>query len=459
MTRLALVLLVLGACGDNVTPPKPLDIEGKLAALDGVTVSSVPTGNTGYKFFVLHFEQPVDHATPGGATFMQRVTLLHKDEAAPMVAMTTGYWDYQGDRLTELSNLIGANQISIEHRFFGESRPDPADWTKLTIEQMANDEHHIIDLLKTIYSGSFVTTGASKGGMTAVYHRRFFPDDVDATIPYVAPISFGAPDTRYVAFLDTLGTTSCRQAVRDAALELIKNRRAQMVQRATDQATAQHLSYSRIPIEPAVESSIASIEWAFWQYSGVQFCPMVPPVTANDDDMFDFLDAVAPISDNDDDSIAQFEAYYYQAYAQLGYPDAGGAYLDQYLMYTDADYEAALPTPVPAYDNGAAMMDVDTFVQQRGERLLFVYGQWDPWTGGKFELGNATDSALFIQPSGTHGSRITRLEPADRDAAFAKIHAWTGVAPAVPQANAMAFGTPREPHVPPAMLRALRARR
>ena len=33
--------------------------------------------------------------------------------------------------------------------------------------------------------------------MTAIYHRRFYPDDVDGTVPYVAPISFGAPDLRY----------------------------------------------------------------------------------------------------------------------------------------------------------------------------------------------------------------------------------------------------------------------
>ena len=43
---------------------------------------------------------------------------------------------------------------------------------------------------------------------------------------------------------------------------------------------------------------------------------------------------------------------------------------------------------------------------------------------------------------------------ADRSAAFAKLEAWTGVRPTVPQ---IALTTaPREPRVPPAMLRALR---
>src|SRR5213083_1622637 len=104
------VLALVAACGDDIEGPGPTDIEGKLAALDGVTVTAMPTANAGYKFFVLRFEQPVDHADPGGAKFEQRVSLLHKEEAAPMVALTSGYWDYYIDRPYELTSLISANQ-------------------------------------------------------------------------------------------------------------------------------------------------------------------------------------------------------------------------------------------------------------------------------------------------------------------------------------------------------------
>jgi hypothetical protein len=453
MQRLLLCLVMLGACGDDDAPATPIDIDGQLAALEGVTVESIPTSTTGYRFFVLRFEQPVDHTDPGGPKFSQRVSLLHADGAAPMVAMTTGYWDYYGDRLYELTNLIGANQISIEHRYFGESRPEPADWSKLTIEQMANDQHVIIQKLKSIYGGAFITTGASKGGMTAIYHRRYFPDDVDGTVPYVAPISYAAPDSRYVPFLDTLGPPACRQAVRDAALEMLTNRRAALKTRAQAQAVAEGHVYTRVPIDPAVEGAITSIEWAFWQYSGVQFCPSVPPVTASDDEMFEFLEAVSPVSDNSDERIAQFDAYYYQAYAQLGFPDSEPAYLEPHLTFGDPDYYGALPTALPAYDGGAAMRDIEAFVTERGNRLLFVYGEWDPWTGGAFELGAATDSLLLVQPLATHGARLSRLDVADRDKAFAKIEAWTGIEPALPQASAL-IAPPREPRIPSAMRRA-----
>jgi hypothetical protein len=50
-----------------------------------------------------------------------------------------GYSDYYRDSPVQLTRLLSANQISIEHRFFAESRPNPVDWSKLTIQQMAAD--------------------------------------------------------------------------------------------------------------------------------------------------------------------------------------------------------------------------------------------------------------------------------------------------------------------------------
>lgn len=459
---LAAVVALLIACGDNLPPPiRTGDILADLQELPGlVSVEKVQTNTAGYFYYVLQFDQPVDHADPSGPRFQQKVSLLHHNTSAPMVAYTSGYWDYFNDRIVELTALLGANQISIEHRYFAESRPEPTDWSKLTIEQMAHDQHAIITALKSIYHGAFVTSGASKGGMTAIYHRRFYPDDVDGTVPYVAPISFGAPDTRYTPFLDTLGPPDCRQALREAAVEMLANRRAAISALAMQQAIDEGHSYTRIAFGPAVESAIFNIEWSFWQYYGVGFCADVPQPTATDDELYAFLDGFSPVSDSSDDRIAQFDAYYYQAYFQLGYPDGGAVYLDPYLLFTDADYLDALPTAKPAYDGGAAMADIDAWVRTEGHRLLFVYGEWDPWTGGAFELGGATESALFVQGEGPHSARLTRLAEADRVAAYAMLEDWTGVAPKVPgQMRSLGQSIEIQPRVPPAMIRALSPRR
>jgi hypothetical protein len=458
MRLLMAVLLALAtACGGDDPPLTPEELLARLRQLPGVhDVTKMDTFTPGYSYFVVRFEQPVDHDDPESTTFLQKVSLLHRDEHRPMIAVTTGYWDYYNANLAELTGLLGANQISVEHRFFGESRPEPADWTKLTIRQMAHDQHAIVSALKQIYEGSFLSTGGSKGGMTAIYYRRFYPHDVDGTVPYVAPISFGAPDERYIPYMDTLGPAECRQQIRDVATELLATRRSAMLARAQVQAQTNNFLYSRVPLGPAVESAIFNLEWSFWQYYGVTACASVPAKTADDDTLWSFLDDISPVSDNRDARIAQFEAYYYQAYHQLGYPDGGTAYLDPYLQYTDDDYLGALPAPLPAYDFGAAMMDIDRFVREDGERMLFIYGEWDPWTGGQFDLGRAKDSLRLVQAEGTHGARITRLDAADREAAFAKLEAWTGIEPKLPTMRTTREVKP--PRVPPAMTRALRVR-
>lgn len=454
--------LGLAACGDD-GPGSTGDLEEGLRGLEGVTFIEFPTDTAPYKFYVLRFLQPVDHADPDGPQYEQRVSLLHRDLEAPMVALTSGYWDYYGDNPYELTTLLAANQISIEHRYFGESRPEPTDWSTLTIRQMADDQHRIITALRTIYRGAFLTTGGSKGGMTATYHRRFYPDDVDGTVPYVAPLSFGAPDPRYAPFLDTIGPQTCRERIRAVATAMVRDHRAVLRARAQAQATEGEHEYTRIALSPALESAIVNLEWAFWQYFGVNFCTEVPLPDGDAMQLWEFLDRISPVTDNDDESIAQFEPYYHQAYAQLGYPDGGAAYLDPYTVFADADYEGALPAGVPVYDGGAAMTDIDTFVKTESSRMLFIYGEWDPWTGGAYTLGQAADSLLLVQPQGAHSARLGRLGEADRARAFEKLEAWTGVRPTIPQqrpaGSALAAPGPREPRVPPAMLRALRARR
>ena len=460
-----LVALALGAngCdGDDAGSLSPDELVRELAALPGVTVEEQPTSQTGAHYYVLHFTQPVDHGDPSQGTFQQEVSLLHRDTAAavPMIVFTTGYSDYLLGNPAELTRLLAGNQVSIEHRYFGASRPAPADWTKLTIAQAAADEHDVITALRKIYHGAFLTTGGSKGGMTAVYHRRFYPGDVDGTVAYVAPLSFGVPDVRYDDFLDTLGPADCRQAVRDIATEMLANHRDALVARAQAQATSRQPNdlYTRTSLGAAVESSIVSLEWAFWQYTGVQGCAGVPARSADDDTLFAFLDRIEPVSDSDDANVEFFEAYVYQAYAQLGYPDDGTDYLTPYLQYSDADYLGQLPTAVPAYD-ADAMRDIDSFVEHDGDRLVFIYGEWDPWTGGKFSLGDAVDSGLFVQAEGTHGSKITGLAAADRATVFAKLNAWTGVAPQVPVARAGATSSRAgiDPALRVAGLRSLRA--
>ncbi len=409
----------------------PIDIADRLASIDGMTSLELTTGHDGYRFFLLFFDQPVDHNDPQSLTFSQYMTLLHWSETAPMIFETLGYTNGLRDRATELTRLLGANQLAVEHRFFGSSDPGAADIEYLTIEQAAADHHAIAEVMKTIYDGIWISSGASKGGMTAIFHRRFYPEDVDATVPYVAPISFGAPDDRYVTFLENVGTSQCRNDLAVFQRQVLI-RRQPMVDRITAFAANYGLSFDRIGgAEVALESAAVEIPFTFWQYSGESFCSRIPAISASDDAIFDFFLMIVPIWWTADSMLDLFDSYYFQAQHQLGYPNLSTANLADLLQTDWVSLEEGLVphgvTP-PTWDP-ASMIDIADWVATEGSELLFIYGENDTWTAGAFDLGGATDSSVFTVSGGTHGSAIADLSQSDRTEVYETLERWTGVSP------------------------------
>lgn len=423
-----LVICILGAlatsgCGEHA------GLTGGLYALEGVTVTELPSRVPGTRFYALEFEQPVDHERPDGPTFKQRVSLLHRDERTPMIVYTGGYTERVFDREVELTALLGANQISIEHRFFGTSRPAKIDWSKLTIRQMADDEHAILAKLQTIYTGAYVTAGTSKGGMTATYHRRFYPDDVDGTVAYVAPLSLAQGDGRYAAHLQRVGSAACRAAIEDLAMEMIVRRWPALLLNAQLQQRQYDLHYYGPGVGRALEGAIFGLRWSFWQYYGDEYCSAVPGSRATDREVWEFLEAVSPVSGNTTERELAVAPYVYQAYAQLGFPATGIDDLYDLTHFQDGDDDEEWSSfPIPEYDD-AAMPDIAEFVRTKGHRLLFLYGEWDPWAAGRYELGNATESAVLTEPRGSHRAQLMTLGLDDRELAFEMIEEWTGVRP------------------------------
>lgn len=412
----------------------PAEIAAALAAIPGMRVAEVESPEPGYRAFDLRFRQPVDHDDPSRGSFEQYLSLLHRSTDAPVVLVTEGYVNWEPFGVVELTAMLEANQIVVEHRYFGESRPVPTDWSRLTIRQAAADHHRVVEALSWIYGGAWISTGASKGGMTAVYHRRFHPADVDGTVPYVAPISFGAPDPRYIPFVAAGGDAACSARLHDLQREMLA-RRDPLLALLADYAAETGQTFVRMGgLEPTFEATVVELPFSFWQYHGLSECPAVPGTAASDEALFAYLDDVSGFFWSADWAIDIFEPYYYQAATQLGYPDVERDSLADLLRTDFTDLEAGiLPAGVgPVTYDPAVMRDVADWVAGEGERLLFVYGEFDPWTAGAFELGGAVDSYLFVVPEGTHDANLAGLTAADRAAALDALRRWTGVTPHPP---------------------------
>lgn len=433
----------LVACtGDDPETQTDLDIFERLEAVPGLTVEETVSTIDGYRYFLMEYDQPGDHLAPDSSPhFKQRVLLLHRDENAPMVLGTSGYFvnPMTRPRLREPAQLLEANQLWVEQRFFWPSRPEPTDWSWLTIKQAATDHHRLVEALRPIYSAKWISSGASKGGMTSVYHRRFFPSDVDGTIAYVAPHSFGNADPRYLDFVASVGDADCRTKLTDFQRELLM-RRQSMIDLQTAAVTAQNDGFELLGADKAFESAVIEFAFTFWQYVDATRCPDIPTAAATDEKVWAFFDEICSPLFWSDTQVLGFEPYFWQAAVELGYPAYPETGFADLLQYPGLDRASTYVLPDggknPTFDP-EAMKDISNWLDTQGEGILFVYGENDPYSAAAFDIGSAKDTYKFFAPGKNHGAAILDLVESDRSVAFDALERWTGKAPVPPTGQAL----------------------
>ncbi|WP_338867409.1 S28 family serine protease [Myxococcus stipitatus] len=404
------------------------DILTQLQSIPGLTVlAEEPAPYPGTRFFKLSLEQPTDHLRPQGERFPLLMTLLHRSITAPMVLASTGYGSDDFYYEEEPTKLLEANQLAVGHRFFTPSRPASSNWKHLNIWQSANDSHRIVQAFKPLYPQRWLHTGASKGGMAAVYHRYFFPDDVDATVAYVAPNSYGVSDVRYVHFLNQVGDEACRAKLRGFQREVLI-RREEVLSVMEQWAATKGLTFHQLGMDRAFEFSVLSGPFILWQFGGARACALTPPPGAPAADLFDFLVGISIPQGLSDTELPSIEPYYYQAATELGSFRPPTQHLSGLLRYPGQYTPAALVSfPITERFNHGLMRRVEHWVHHWGERMLFVYGANDPWSTGAFSVRERNDSFRFDVPGGNHRANITRLPEADRAVALERLFSWMDV--------------------------------
>lgn len=369
----------------------------------------------------IDFKQPVDHNDPGGDKFTQRVVINHLDYERPVVVELKGY-NLHSKKRSELARLLDANQVTIEHRFFAQSTPKPPDWEHLNIWQAATDHHKIINALKKLYPEKWITTGFSKGGQAVMYHKRFYPDDADASLVYVAPLLFSPEDKRVHDFLDQVGNVECRAKIRRFQQHLLKNRRSFM---PLFEAYTIEKDYNfPMGLERAFELIVLEYRFAFWQWSGA-ICSQIPSPDDKAEEQFDHLVKISPPALFEDQWVVDKRAFFYQALTQTGMYSYRTTPFKQYLNdTTPITFAFALTDSMKADFDASAMEDIYTWLRKKGNNMIYLYGERDPWTAAAFEPSEKTSAIKLINPGDNHKTNIGRLPWAMQDSIFTTLEEW-----------------------------------
>lgn len=416
---LLLLLVIVSANASNK------ELYQKLCTLKGViTVDSLPSDYSTEKY-VVTIRQPLDHKHPEKGSFTQRVVISHEGFDRPTVLVTEGYGgDYALNPRyrDELAGLFQTNTVFVEHRYFSGSVPDTVDWQYLTAPNSASDLHLITTLFKQIYPQKWISTGISKGGQTALIYRAFFPNDVDITVPYVAPVSRSAEDGRHEPFLNKVGDKKTRQAILSFQREVLK-RRGEIIPLLEKFCMEKQLSF-RISMNEVLDYCVLEYSFAFWQWGTP--ASQIPANSATTEVLFKHL---TEISGPDYFATGQpTQAFFIQAARELGYYGYDiEPFKDLLFIRTSKDYlqRIMLPEGITIQFQPELYKKLTNFIATSDPRLIFVYGEYDPWTSvGITKLDGKKNMFVAIQPKGSHRARINTLPDSLRDKVIKTINLW-----------------------------------
>ncbi len=398
----------------------------KLRQFKGIeVVGATRKGPQFSEAYEIRFTQPVDHNNPGGPKFTQRMFIGHAGFDKPMVLSTAGYAAGALGN-AEPAQLVKGNLIRVEHRYFGKSVPEPLDWKYLTVWQAATDLHSIVQLFRQLYPGKWISTGHSKDGQTAMMFKAFYPDDIDVAIPYVAPLNIAKVDPRIDVFLATVGTAEERQKVHDFQIALFEKKK-EIMPLVEEYCKKKNWTFP-MGIERAYDLNVLEFPFAMWQYGS--FKPMnLPGQEATAQKLYDVMMPVTDLNWFSDSGIKAFLPHYYQAMTEMGYYGYDVKPFSKYLPDTQPiTYDFTLtPYGIDTTFNPKTLPFLHDFVQNKGDHMLYIYGEFDTWTAtGVTQITGKADAIVGILKGGYHGSSIRAFPEEERNKIYAKLSEWLG---------------------------------
>ena len=402
--------------------PAQSDLERRLFELPDVIFKPIDTPEGFENAYELQVKQPIDHNDPAQGFFYQRVFLSHAGFDRPNVIITEGYTRPK-NLIYELTKLLDANQIDVEHRYFGTSVPQPLDYAFLTLEQATADLHRVRDLLGRIYREDWVATGISKGGQTTIFYRYFYPEDVAVSVPYVAPLNLDFKDKRIYDFLEKVGSDECRKAIYDTQVRLLKNRDKVLPMLHWYCMGAKN-TFDYIGFEAAFEYAVLEYSFSFWQLG--HNCADIPGKDADLEKVVEHFLSVSGLDFFNDESMTGYASHYYQAGTQMGYYGYDTKPFKGLLKVLPEEPSTVfMPGKMPATFEPTFVRNVSDWLKNDGDNFIYIYGATDTWSATGVPPSSQTNSVWITMPEKDHrNARIANMTAKEREMLVGALEQW-----------------------------------
>jgi len=255
-----------------------------------------------------------------------------------------------------------------------------------------------------------------------MYHRYFYPDDIDASVGYVCPLNFSIEDKRIYRFLDQVGDSTCKARILEYQIEMLKNKQNYLPE-FNKLVENEKLTYS-VEIEKAYDLLVFEYPFAFWQWGNID-CVNIVYEPDNPENMINHLDKITGIDWISDQGLSKIFAFYHQAMTEIGFY---GYDIEPFKEYTDFEenptFSFTIPDTMKIVYDPVPMQKVDYFIRHEAENMIFIYGEDDPWSATAVDLTYNTNCIKIIKPGGSHTTRIGNLPYEQKSLVIKTLKSW-----------------------------------
>ncbi len=430
MKRLALYCLAIMIAAVTFAQTDTTAFMRRLMQVDGVSGVTRLESDRYQEKYVMKIRQNVDGDTDEKGTFGQRIIVGLKGLDRPTVLVTEGYFAHYAlspGYEEELCRLFDANVIVCEYRYFAESVPQPCNWDYMTVDNSLRDYHRVRWAFDDVFTGKWISTGISKGGQTTMFYRATYPEDMDISVSYVAPLNRAVEDGRHEKFLEKeVGTKEERDAILRAEQELMK-RKTTLLPRFEAYAKEHKFNYS-LSCSDVYDYCVMELPFALWQWG----TPVseIPALDATDDVWFDYF---VKTSGADYFSCpSDFTPFFVQAARELGYYGYSCKGLKQWQsIKSTKGYLHMLMLPEELRDirfDKTLYKRTVKYLKKNDPKHIFIYGEVDPWTAsgvaGWLDCSKKENMRVYVQPGGSHKARISNMPEDMKTAIMSRLTGW-----------------------------------
>ncbi|MBO7116940.1 MAG: hypothetical protein J6V87_07840 [Prevotella sp.] len=427
--------------------------------------------------YYFNYKQDIDHNNPSKGWFKQQCVLTVADQGRPTVLHTEGYAlegnynELQNIGEPTLVSVLDANCLQVEYRYHGWSLPEgyTNKWNYLTAKQHSDDLHAIVTAIKksgVVGNGKWLSTGVSKNGMTTAHYAYYYPNEMDAYVPFCAPflleLTAPGPYSHILtkeAFDDNQENL---EKVKAAFRAYVGNKSLQAECVKLHKKKNPELTYTDENIRYDLLGKLFDTYYAKMAYVPFKkWEDMIPKEGDPAQKFYDFLmadDKTKYAEESDDEyerrqetsadlepdssywaaprllrraaSVKRKDPYFVQVCIELGSYNYVVDWVNDLLTPAEKKY---LTDGMDSsdygviYDKGQFVKSFLDGMKQSNCHMMFVYGMQDPWTGGQIPDGKmgANSKKLFIQhpadsreEAGLHNDYIEQWNASERSELF-----------------------------------------